>query len=307
MARLHPTISVTDTAYRGANLPLTCFCTVCGSSWAPRWNDLHNGHGCPRCKDTKLSLAQINLRMQQLHPTIEVLGPYLGAFKPLPCHCTVCDRYWQPCWSSLQNGSGCVVCYRSTLRAKLTTPREITERQLAIKHPNITIIGNYVSRSVPTLTLCTLCGTQRTLTPKHLLALRTGCPKCIRPGSAQEREARQTIERLTGWLFPKTRPRWLKGHARRALELDGYNEEHSMAFEYQGPQHYFPMRQFGGASALAALRRRDERKRVTCYRRNIRLIRIPYWEKNMDQFIRNKLARLCVELAPREASIGAAA
>jgi len=70
------------------------------------------------------------------------------------------------------------------------------------------------------------------------------------------------------------------------MELDGYNKRHAVAFEYQGEQHYRPIY---GEKALAQLKRNDERKRLICYRRGIKLIRIPYWKKDVGAFIRSKL------------------
>jgi hypothetical protein len=101
---------------------------------------------------------------------------------------------------------------------------------------------------------------------------------------------RRLLERTTGWRFPKARPVWPKGRSRSPLELDGYNEKHQVAFEYQGEQHYRAKR-FGQA-ALAATRRRDERKRQLCRRHGVQLIRVPYWKLDVEQFIRSKLEGL---------------
>jgi hypothetical protein len=63
------------------------------------------------------------------------------------------------------------------------------------------------------------------------------------------------------------------------MELDGFNARHRVAFEYQGVQHYLPIY---GDAALVTLQRNDERKRQLCRRRDILLIRIPYWKRDVD-------------------------
>lgn len=70
------------------------------------------------------------------------------------------------------------------------------------------------------------------------------------------------------------------------MELDGYNEEHQVAIEYQGQQHYQPIY---GEDRFGWLRRNDERKRLICYRRGVLLIRVPYWKADVEGFLRDKL------------------
>jgi hypothetical protein len=95
------------------------------------------------------------------------------------------------------------------------------------------------------------------------------------------------IERITGWKFPKARPTWLRGRGLQPLELDGYNARHKVAFEYQGEQHY---QSLYGEATLTRTKRNDTRKRITCLRRGVQLICVPYWKRDVEAFIRSKLA-----------------
>jgi hypothetical protein len=52
------------------------------------------------------------------------------------------------------------------------------------------------------------------------------------PASRAEELVRREFRSITGRRFPTVYPSWLDG-----LELDGYNEELMIAFEFQGPQH----------------------------------------------------------------------
>lgn len=103
----------------------------------------------------------------------------------------------------------------------------------------------------------------------------------------EEAKVRRIFERVTGWKFKKMRPKWLKGRGKVPLELDGYNEEHKVAFEYQGFQHYRPM--FGDRS-LVRTKKNDERKRLMCLRKGVALIRVPYFKKDLEGFIERKLS-----------------
>ncbi|MFN5825403.1 MAG: hypothetical protein RSE16_01025 [Sphingobium sp.] len=68
--------------------------------------------------------------------------------------------------------------------------------------------------------------------------LRTGswCPACNGPG-VREKICRAAFEWITGHSFGKKRPSWLRNARGRQMELDGYNPELGIAFEYQGEQH----------------------------------------------------------------------
>jgi len=68
--------------------------------------------------------------------------------------------------------------------------------------------------------------------------LRSGvwCPSCNSPG-VKEKICRAIFEWLTGMNFKKDRPSWLVNSRGRRMELDGYNKNLGLAFEYQGEQH----------------------------------------------------------------------
>lgn len=68
--------------------------------------------------------------------------------------------------------------------------------------------------------------------------LRTGswCPVCNGPG-VREKICRNVFEWVTGKSFAKKRPSWLRNTRGKQMELDGYNPELGIAFEYQGEQH----------------------------------------------------------------------
>lgn len=96
--------------------------------------------------------------------------------------------------------------------------------------------------------------------------------------SIGETNARRVMERLFGRPFPTIRPNFLKNPETNAnLELDGYNEELKIAFEYNGMQHYhWPSGLFPNEAAFKAQLRRDRYKLERCNQLGIYLINIPY-------------------------------
>ena len=96
------------------------------------------------------------------------------------------------------------------------------------------------------------------------------CPYCSSLRS--EKLSREILERLLECRFEKCRPDWLD-----KLELDGYNEDREIAFEYQGIQHYKFVKHFHRTKeAFRDLQERDARKYRLCMEEGISLVLIPY-------------------------------
>lgn len=76
------------------------------------------------------------------------------------------------------------------------------------------------------------------------------------------------VAQLVGQVFPEEeilrhhRPDWLGG-----LEIDVYVPGQRLGVEYQGQQHYHPIKAWGGRRALLATQERDERKARLCRER----------------------------------------
>lgn len=73
--------------------------------------------------------------------------------------------------------------------------------------------------------------------------------------------------------FPKKRPEWLQG-----LELDGYNKDLKIGFEYNGRQHFEYNERFhrGDPENFEKQKTRDIKKYKLCREHGIKLIIIPY-------------------------------
>ena len=112
------------------------------------------------------------------------------------------------------------------------------------------------------------------------------CPYCR---LKNEDECRRIIERLTCKKFPKRRPDFLDG-----LELDGYNPELQIGFEYQGEQHHrvIPAWHRNGEDDLAAQQARDAVKVALCQDHNVDLIVVDYDEGDKLGCIGRQLAEI---------------
>ncbi len=93
---------------------------------------------------------------------------------------------------------------------------------------------------------------------------------------------------MTDVRFHKYRAGWLG-----RLELDGFNEELSIAFEYQGEQHYRFCSIFHRTEEdLRKQQDRDKLKADLCAQRGIELVCVPYTTKNLAAFARSEYERI---------------
>ena len=89
----------------------------------------------------------------------------------------------------------------------------------------------------------------------------------------------------TPYKFPCVRPLWLNG-----LELDGFCEELSMAWELNGIQHYECLPYFHRTEGeFQLLQARDILKKQLCLERGVRLVVIPFTIKNFDSFVQSTM------------------
>lgn len=124
----------------------------------------------------------------------------------------------------------------------------------------------------------------------NLLYAGSWCPECLNKG---EQIVRAIFEATFGGKFPKVKPDWLISNRGRKLELDGYNEQQHMAFEYQGPHH-------GSVDYVMA---HDAIKRGACDTRGIRLIEVeaikkPYPLENVLQKVAEAFKRYRIAATP---------
>ncbi|MDP2908464.1 MAG: hypothetical protein Q8N77_01530, partial [Nanoarchaeota archaeon] len=114
------------------------------------------------------------------------------------------------------------------------------------------------------------------------------CPVCS--SNISERICRKYFEIIFKEKFPKARPEWLVNSKGKLMELDGYCKKLKLAFEYQGQQHYEPLKFFYYSKKRFNKRIKDDKsKRVLCKQNNVTLIEVPFsvkYEKMKDFIIK---------------------
>jgi hypothetical protein len=101
------------------------------------------------------------------------------------------------------------------------------------------------------------------------------CPMCNI--SYGENISRIVFETIFKKSFSSVKPEWLLNpETNKSLELDGYNDELKLAFEYNGIQHYNNSFYTKTRNTLSKQQQRDIIKNKICNEKGIKLITIPY-------------------------------
>ena len=111
--------------------------------------------------------------------------------------------------------------------------------------------------------------------------------KFITASKNQER-----IFKIVEQLFPEEaiknykHPELVYKKSKRKMELDIFVPSAKLAVEYQGEQHFFPLKHFGGMKRLLDLQNRDQEKKDACERNGIILVEIDYkWDGKKDTIL----------------------
>ena len=73
------------------------------------------------------------------------------------------------------------------------------------------------------------------------------------------------------------------------LELDVYIKELNLGIEYQGLQHFKPVKHWGGELALEKTKERDKRKKALCKKEKIKLIYFYYDEDLSEDIVKERI------------------
>lgn len=243
-----------------------------GHRWMATWYSIRDGSWCGVCYQTKRKTKSIETALLRSRlAAIARGGKCLSTqFAPSGRHHLQfeCDKghRWTTAWQQVVLGTWCPFCVGL---GRLTID---DARSAAALRGGECLSAVVVNCKVPLEWRCALAHTWMA----NLDAIRNGkswCPIC---SSGQgERLCRAVLERIFKLPFKRTRPTWLRNTNGYRLELDGYNQDLKLAFEYQGTHHYEDRPGFSSGGGLAGLSQRDGMKRQICWGLKVDLIIIP--------------------------------
>ena len=248
----------------------------------------NRGRGCPICA----GLAPLDINnLKQLaidRGGILISNTYKNNREKLEWECSKKHRWYAHANNIKDSGTWCYECNGNI-------PLTIDDfKEIAIKNGGLLVSSDYSGINTKLLWECSKKH-QWYATPFSIKYTRTWCPECA--SFKSERRMRDALTYMTNSKWIKGRPHWLGG-----LELDGYNTEEKIAFEYQGIQHYQYNSHFHKTEEeFKNQQKRDKRKKQILESKNIELIEIPYKYDHktnateLNNFLESELCKIYIK------------
>lgn len=246
--------------------------------------------GCPKCGRKKVNDI-IKTRLIGNNKFIErieqIFGKnifdysklnYQGAHKEVTLICKKCNNIETKSPIVWYKGFGCLKCQGNKVGKKLWTTDKFIEKAKII-HNNLYNYDKviYIGNSNKIEIICSKHGSFFQIPNIHLNS-KSGCPKC---------QTSKGENQIAVWLKENN----ITYEYQYNIKInnsnhyyDFYLSKYNIIIEYNGLQHYKPIKFFGGQEGFNYLQERDKLKKEYCEQNNIKMIIISY-KDNIEQIL----------------------
>lgn len=280
----------TSTEYIGTKEKYGWYCNEHNYHWRTTWTSVNiYGTWCKYCaiekNAEKLRLDYDDVVEDCLNRNIEFLDDeYISVNHKHNFRCKICNYKWSVQYGViLYRNHGCARCAGQAVNIK-------DMHKLAADNNGECLSEEYINDKTELLWKCKYGHIFKSM--PRTIKNGSWCSKCSQ--SKSEKYCRKTIEELTQQKFPKRKPKWLLNENGNRLELDGYNEELKIAFEYQGEQHYLDARRHTKIpeSKVYKTQKHDQIKRKICKKKDILLLE-PNYTMTEKEILRYFYVNIC--------------
>ena len=222
--------------YIGSKSKLAWQCSE-GHTWNASYDCVANsGTWCPHCaKVAKLTL-------EDARATAISRGGYCLSDSYESCITSMlweCEHghRWVTSYSNIRQGSWCHTCARNETRKKLVGHTIEEAMNIASENGGKCLSDAYINTESHLLWECSE-GHRWEASFHSVNTHNSWCPVCAKNNNVHENLFRKAMGNVTGVEFPTSTPDWLRNEQGYQLEIDGFNEELMIGFEYQGRQHF---------------------------------------------------------------------
>lgn len=269
-----------------------CKHNTCNHEWKISPNNFLAGKGCPECYGNKRKTDnQFKKEVKsQVGEEYTFLEKYKNNKTKLLCRHNECGYEWKITPDHFLNQKNrCPQCAGNLHKKDKEFKKEVYEQ---VKDRYV-FLEKYINNETPILCEHKECGYKWKIKPNNFLSQKNRCPNCNNL-SHGERLVKKQLELNNIKYQPEYKFNDLKAkeHLRFdfAVIIKGKVE---LVIEYDGIQHFNPIKQFGGKKKFKLRKIRDRKKSTYCYNKKIPLLRIPYFKfDQLEELIENKLKKL---------------
>ena len=125
----------------------------------------------------KVTHEEFLQRLSVKNPDIEPLEEYKRSRDNIMCRCKICGHEWPVRPGNLLSGKGCKPCAIRRNTARQTKSHETFVAEVAIKNPDVEVLGTYKKCDEKILFRCRKCSFEWPATPNTILQGH-GCHAC---------------------------------------------------------------------------------------------------------------------------------
>lgn len=249
------------------------------------------GTGCIKCfHDSKRSDVETFIRGAEIihskgrYDYSQVV--YVNNYTQVKIVCPIHSSVFLQTPSNHLNGHGCSECFRDKMRSDTETFIQKARSVHDDKYDYSKVV--YVDCSTRVEIGCP--------NPKHKYFWQTpsdhlsgsGCNICNE--SKGERQVATILDKLN--IPYKRQKKFTTCFRIYCLPFDFYAKFYNLCIEYDGQQHFKPVKFFGGEENFKETQESDAIKTQWCKDNNVNLLRIPYYVKDIEPLIIQKLAEI---------------
>lgn len=263
---------------------ITMYHEVCGKTYKQKPANFMKGARCHHCSPSRPWTTDdvVNALNEKYGEKYTLLSEYKNSITPLWVRDNDCNHEYKVKRQDILAGARCFKCHGS----KKYTQKEFEEIFNKRKLNGYSLIGTYKGINADVKIKHDICGTVFVIQPARYFNQGKNCPTC-KPKSIGELKVKNILKNHNIKYYEQyTYPDCVD---KKVLFFDFYLPEYNILIEYQGLQHYEPVGEFGGQEVFKDVIRRDNIKREYSKANNIKLIEIPYWIKNIEDFLVEKI------------------
>lgn len=278
----HLKLKVIAHEFNGLSKPLKVRCMICNIEFDYNLSNLRINRGCGKCgqrtahEKRKISFEDIKHRVEveYKHLNLKIVGDnYVNTETPIKVECLICHIQFDYKILNLAHNTACKKCGPNAPGKWCRTPfDEMSER---VQKFGFELVD--IEHGVKTM--CVIKCKQGHVCTRNIHDIEEGlkCPECIGYNLVAEAICRKYFEYLFGLPFKKSKFDWYINNEGNAMEIDGYNKELNLAFEYDGVLHFKFIPHFHKTiERFEKYQSDDILKSKLCVENNVTLIRVPY-------------------------------
>lgn len=287
--------------YNGATKHVLVKHTTCGAEFQTLPTRLLKSIGCKDCSILKrrLSTDSFQDKLNSLYgEKIKVIGEYIKYDIPITVRCEDCGHIRtvarpHELIRKPRNGHRRIGCPNCSTGNLFDTLDDFIYK-LENKNPDVKYISGYTRSDEKVLVECKKCGSEWSTKAGNLINAKSGCPDCNSFYSKAVIQIKKflddnNINNKQEYHFDNLRSS--KGYMLKFdfAILDEFDNL-KILIEYDGEQHFTPVKLWGGEKSFIESKIRDEQKNEYCKDNNIKLIRFSYKDKMI--FIKNTIIKV---------------